>query len=119
MTTARILIISARKSGNPSRTAGNEWKRGPHAPPDGDDSAHGDCAHGDSAHGVSAQDDPVTDGLAERADAYAAVPLLNCLLREVARPVSETGEHRVHHLPGGDRLLRVRGTRRPPSRRSV
>ncbi|MFI8836989.1 IucA/IucC family protein [Streptomyces afghaniensis] len=82
-------------------------------PPDGDDSAHGDCAHGDSAHGVSAQDDPVTGGLADRADAYAAVPLLNCLLREVARPVSETVEHRVHHLPGVDRLLRVRGTRRP------
>ncbi|MDQ0752379.1 siderophore synthetase component [Streptomyces africanus] len=82
-------------------------------PPDGDDSAHGACAQGDSAHGVSAQDDPVTGALAERADAYAAVPLLNCLLREVARPVSETGEHRVYHLPGGDRLLRVRGPRRP------
>ncbi|MFF7788530.1 IucA/IucC family protein [Streptomyces sp. NPDC007991] len=77
-------------------------------PPDGDD-----CAHGDAVHGASVQEDPVTGGLAGRADAYAAVPLLNCLLREVARPVSETGEHRVHRLPGGDRLLRVRGTRRP------
>ncbi len=47
------------------------------------------------------------------ADAYAAVPLLNCLLREVARPVRETGGHRIHHLPGTGRLLRVRGTRRP------
>ncbi|GGZ95980.1 iron transporter [Streptomyces purpurascens] len=47
------------------------------------------------------------------ADAYAAVPLLNCLLREVARPVRRTGEHRIYRLPGGDRLLRVRGTRRP------
>ncbi|MFC9132782.1 IucA/IucC family protein [Streptomyces sp. NPDC057099] len=47
------------------------------------------------------------------ADAYAAVPLLNCLLREVARPVGREGEHRIHRLPGGDRLLRVRGTRRP------
>ncbi|MFC9684543.1 IucA/IucC family protein [Streptomyces sp. NPDC056948] len=47
------------------------------------------------------------------ADAYAAVPLLNCLLREVARPVRRNGEHRVYRLPGGDRLLRVRGTRRP------
>lgn len=77
-------------------------------PPDGDDSAHDDPAQ------VSpVAEDPVTGGLAERADAYAAVPLLNCLLREVARPVSETGEHRVYDLPGGDRLLRVRGTRRP------
>ncbi|MFF7307934.1 IucA/IucC family protein [Streptomyces sp. NPDC008137] len=47
------------------------------------------------------------------ADAYAAVPLLNCLLREVARPQRREGEHRVYRLPGGDRLLRVRGTRRP------
>ncbi|MFE6522681.1 IucA/IucC family protein [Streptomyces sp. NPDC057794] len=65
-------------------------------PPADDDSAHGD--------------DPA---IAALADAYAAVPLLNCLLREVARPVREEGAHRVHHLPGGDRLLRVRGTRRP------
>ncbi|MFI6376176.1 IucA/IucC family protein [Streptomyces sp. NPDC050546] len=47
------------------------------------------------------------------ADAYAAVPLLNCLLREVARPERQEGGHRVFRLPGGDRLLRVRGTRRP------
>ncbi|MEU6352645.1 IucA/IucC family protein [Streptomyces sp. NPDC047072] len=46
------------------------------------------------------------------ADAYAAAPLLNCLLREVAEPLPESGGHRVHRLPGG-RLLRVRGTRRP------
>ncbi|MFD5131032.1 IucA/IucC family protein [Streptomyces olindensis] len=62
----------------------------------------------DSAHG----DDSAAD-LAGRADAYAAVPLLNCLLREVARPVRQEGDHRVYRLPGGDRLLRVRGTRRP------
>ncbi len=43
------------------------------------------------------------------ADAYAAAPLLNCLLREVARPMPEPG---VHRLPSG-RLLRVRGERRP------
>ncbi|EFL35847.1 iron transporter [Streptomyces viridochromogenes DSM 40736] len=72
-------------------------------PSDGGDSAPGDRAH----------DDPVTGGLARRADAHAAVPLLNCLLREVARPVRRTTEHRVYHLPGGDRLLRVRRTRRP------
>ncbi|GHH92878.1 IucA/IucC family protein [Streptomyces capillispiralis] len=61
--------------------------------------------------------------LAGRADAYAAVPLLNCLLREVARPLPapheapyeapHDGPHRTYHLPGVDRLLRVRGTRRP------
>ncbi|WP_256725215.1 IucA/IucC family protein [Streptomyces acidiscabies] len=43
------------------------------------------------------------------ADAYAATPLLNCLLREVAEPTPEPG---VHRLPSG-RLLRVRGERRP------
>ncbi|MGW3989158.1 IucA/IucC family protein [Streptomyces sp. NPDC004830] len=67
-------------------------------PPADDDSAHGD--------------DPAT---ARLADAYAAVPLLNCLLREVAQPVrgDGDGDHRVYRLPGADRLLRVRGTRRP------
>ncbi|MFF5372636.1 IucA/IucC family protein [Streptomyces sp. NPDC013187] len=65
-------------------------------PPADDDSAPGD--------------DPATGSLA---DAYAAVPLLNCLLREVARPVRREGDRRVHRLPGTDRLLRVRGTRRP------
>ncbi|MFI5993695.1 IucA/IucC family protein [Streptomyces sp. NPDC051362] len=45
----------------------------------------------------------------EAADAYAAAPLLNCLLREVAERTPEPG---VHRLPGGA-LLRVRGTRRP------
>ncbi|MFD5479834.1 IucA/IucC family protein [Streptomyces hawaiiensis] len=64
-------------------------------PPADDDSAHGD----DAATGL--------------ADAYAAVPLLNCLLREVARPVRREGGHRIYRLPGGNRLLRVRGTRRP------
>ncbi|MGW0143220.1 IucA/IucC family protein [Streptomyces calvus] len=53
--------------------------------------------------------------LAGRADAYAAVPLLNCLLREVARPLPapDEGPHRTYLLAGVDRLLRVRGTRRP------
>jgi len=64
---------------------------------------------------------PAVPAVADRADAYAAAPLLNCLLREVAEPLSEGGEHgeraergdlRVHRLPGG-RLLRVRGERRP------
>lgn len=61
------------------------------------------------------------DGVAERADAYAAAPLLNCLLREVAEPLPGPpgGDGRfVYRLPGdgspgGARLLRVRGTRRP------
>lgn len=46
------------------------------------------------------------------ADAYAAAPLLNCLLREVAEPLPGSGEPRTHRLPSG-RLLRVRGERRP------
>ncbi|MFH8978534.1 IucA/IucC family protein [Streptomyces sp. NPDC017890] len=52
------------------------------------------------------------DDVAERADAYAAVPLLNCLLREVAEPLPGPGVRPVYRLPGG-RLLRVRGGRRP------
>ncbi|MFF5964701.1 IucA/IucC family protein [Streptomyces collinus] len=63
-------------------------------------------ADDDSAHGA----DPATGALA---DAYAAVPLLNCLLREAARPVRREGDRHVYRLPGGDRLLRVRRTRRP------
>ncbi|MFF0189726.1 IucA/IucC family protein [Streptomyces sp. NPDC005244] len=46
----------------------------------------------------------------EAADAYAAAPLLNCLLREVAEPTAQPG---VHRLPADGTLLRVRGTRRP------
>ncbi|MFF4838027.1 IucA/IucC family protein [Streptomyces sp. NPDC001315] len=59
-------------------------------------------------HGAAA----VLDGVADLADAYAAAPLLNCLLREVARPLDDPGGRPVHRLPSG-RLLRVRGTRRP------
>ncbi|MDN3021819.1 IucA/IucC family protein [Streptomyces sp. S.PB5] len=46
------------------------------------------------------------------ADTYAAAPLLNCLLREVAEALPGAGELRTHRLPSG-RLLRVRGERRP------
>lgn len=80
------------------------------------------------------------DGVAERADACAAAPLLNCLLREVAEPLPgppDSDGRLVYRLPGGDglpggnrlpsgagllggdgspgagRLLRVRGARRP------
>ncbi|MEU6197155.1 IucA/IucC family protein [Streptomyces sp. NPDC047061] len=58
---------------------------------------------------------PSSDAVGERADAYAAAPLLNCLLREVAQPLPDAGEgrSRVYRLPGGGRLLRVRGERRP------
>ncbi|MGW4914379.1 IucA/IucC family protein [Streptomyces sp. NPDC004270] len=58
---------------------------------------------------------PPSDSVGERADAYAAAPLLNCLLREVAEPLPDTGQGkpRVYRLPGGGRLLRVRGARRP------
>ncbi|GGL81568.1 iron transporter [Streptomyces fumigatiscleroticus] len=58
-------------------------------------------------------DAPDRAGTAERADAYAAAPLLNCLLREVAQPVSGPGDRPVYRLPGAGRLLRVRGSRRP------
>ncbi|MGW3209694.1 IucA/IucC family protein [Streptomyces sp. NPDC001135] len=53
---------------------------------------------------------PPTDAVGHRADAYAAAPVLNCLLREVAEP--DPGDPRVHRLPSG-RLLRVRPGRRP------
>ncbi|MFE0346683.1 IucA/IucC family protein [Streptomyces griseoluteus] len=55
---------------------------------------------------------PPTDA-ARRADAYASAPLLNCLLREVARPVTDSGDRPVYRLPGTGRLLRVRPGRRP------
>ncbi|WP_404829289.1 IucA/IucC family protein [Streptomyces albicerus] len=62
--------------------------------------------------------DPVglRDEISERADAYAAAPLLNCLLREVADPArlpGEAGEPGVHRLRASGRLLRVRDGRRP------
>ncbi|TLS43814.1 IucA/IucC family siderophore biosynthesis protein [Streptomyces montanus] len=69
------------------------------------------------------------DDVSAAADAYAAAPLLNCLLREVAEPAPGPGagqaeahiagqveghvERRVYRLPSGGRLLRVRGGRRP------
>ncbi|MFE0858953.1 IucA/IucC family protein [Streptomyces mutabilis] len=66
--------------------------------------------------------DAAFPSVAERADAYATVPLLNCLLREVAEPLPgpdrdpepdrDPYPRRVYRLPGG-RLLRVRAGRRP------
>ncbi|MFF7124419.1 IucA/IucC family protein [Streptomyces sp. NPDC008240] len=58
---------------------------------------------------------PPADTVGHRADAYAAAPLLNCLLREVAEPypVSGPGPRPVFRLPGTGRLLRVRPGRRP------
>ncbi len=57
---------------------------------------------------------PATEAdLAARADACAAAPLLNCLLREVAERRPGTGTRPVYRLPGSGRLLRVRGGRRP------
>ncbi|WEO94451.1 IucA/IucC family protein [Streptomyces sp. FXJ1.172] len=57
---------------------------------------------------------PLTAAVGRRADAYAAAPLLNCLLREVAEPLPapDPGAWRVHRLPSG-RLLRVRAGRHP------
>ncbi|MET9719791.1 IucA/IucC family protein [Streptomyces rochei] len=62
--------------------------------------------------GVTERADAARPSVAERADAYAAVPLLNCLLREVAEPLPDPGPRPVYRLPGG-RLLRVRAGRRP------
>ncbi len=62
-----------------------------------------------------ADDAASRDDVAERADAFAAAPLLNCLLREVAEhlpPPDGPGGHHEYRLPGG-RVLRVRGSRRP------
>ncbi|MGW2747207.1 IucA/IucC family protein [Streptomyces sp. NPDC001450] len=56
---------------------------------------------------------PPADTVGHRADAYAAGPLLNCLLREVAEPQSAPGPRPVFRLPGTGRLLRVRPGRRP------
>ncbi|MFF0459131.1 IucA/IucC family protein [Streptomyces mexicanus] len=56
---------------------------------------------------------PPGDDVAERADAYAAAPLLNCLIREVAEARPDQAGQRVYRLPGGGRLLRVHGGRRP------
>ncbi|WP_326758678.1 IucA/IucC family siderophore biosynthesis protein [Streptomyces phaeochromogenes] len=56
------------------------------------------------------------DGIGEAADAYAAAPLLNCLLRELGEPApgpGAPGDRRVYRLPAGGRLLRVRAGRRP------
>ncbi|MBC9729509.1 IucA/IucC family protein [Streptomyces sp. TRM68367] len=61
----------------------------------------------------AAGDAGADDDLPARADAYAATPLLNCLLRELAEPVPGPGDRPVYRLPGGGRLLRVRGGRRP------
>ncbi|NUT24796.1 MAG: IucA/IucC family siderophore biosynthesis protein [Streptomyces sp.] len=56
---------------------------------------------------------PPAADVAERADAHAVAPLLNCLLREVAAPQEASGARRVYRLPGTGRLLRVLGERRP------
>ncbi|MFI2640884.1 IucA/IucC family protein [Streptomyces sp. NPDC018610] len=55
---------------------------------------------------------PPSDEVAARADAYAAAPLLNCLIRELAQPCADPEGRRAYRLPGG-RLLRVRAGRRP------
>ncbi|MDX2596467.1 MULTISPECIES: IucA/IucC family protein [Streptomyces] len=58
---------------------------------------------------------PPADPVGQRADAYAAAPLLNCLLREIAEPLPEPGPgaRPAYRLPGTGRLLRVRPGRRP------
>ncbi|OXY99195.1 IucA/IucC family protein [Streptomyces diastatochromogenes] len=56
---------------------------------------------------------PPADTVGQRADAYAAAPLLNCLLREVAEPHQSPGPRPVFRLPGTGRLLRVKPGRRP------
>ncbi|MFF7390692.1 IucA/IucC family protein [Streptomyces scabiei] len=84
---------------------------------------------------------PPRDGIGAVADAHAAAPLLNCLLREAGEPTGapegeptdvpegeptgapgrgpdgqsavSSGATVVHRLRGSGRFLRVRGTRRP------
>lgn len=56
---------------------------------------------------------PPTNDVTGRADAHAAAPLLNCLIREVAQPYPDPDGRRVYRLPGGGRLLRVGDGRRP------
>ncbi|WP_443049421.1 IucA/IucC family protein [Streptomyces sp. HD] len=56
---------------------------------------------------------PPAADVAERADAHAVAPLLNCLLREVAAPQGTSGDRHVYRLSGTGRLLRVLGLRRP------
>ncbi|MDO0925071.1 IucA/IucC family protein [Streptomyces sp. TG1A-8] len=56
---------------------------------------------------------PLTGTVGRRADAYAAAPLLNCLLREVAQALPGDGERPAYRLPASGRLLRVRPGRRP------
>ncbi|MDX3665143.1 IucA/IucC family protein [Streptomyces europaeiscabiei] len=58
-------------------------------------------------------DDSSRDGIGTAADAHAAAPLLNCLLREAGAPVESSGATVVHRLKADGRLLRVHGTRRP------
>ncbi|WP_328544036.1 IucA/IucC family protein [Streptomyces europaeiscabiei] len=57
--------------------------------------------------------DSSRDSIGTAADAHAAAPLLNCLLREAGAPVESSGATVVHRLRADGRLLRVRGTRRP------
>ncbi|MFF9037366.1 IucA/IucC family protein [Streptomyces sp. NPDC014892] len=58
---------------------------------------------------------PPRDSIGAAADAHAAAPLLNCLLREAGEPVESPDAEAdgVHRLKGSGRLLRVRGARRP------
>ncbi|MEE1762778.1 IucA/IucC family protein [Streptomyces sp. SP18BB07] len=58
---------------------------------------------------------PPRGSIGAAADAHAAAPLLNCLLREAGEPVESPDAEGdgVHRLKGSGRLLRVRGTRRP------
>ncbi|MFJ9928234.1 IucA/IucC family protein [Streptomyces misionensis] len=57
---------------------------------------------------------PPAAAVGRRADAHAAAPLLNCLIREVAEPLpGRPGEPPEYRLPGTGRLLRVRPGRRP------
>ncbi|HET9379588.1 MAG TPA: IucA/IucC family protein [Streptomyces sp.] len=56
---------------------------------------------------------PASAEVAARADACATAPLLNCLLREVARREPGHGGRPVYRLPGTGRLLRVAAGRRP------
>ncbi|WP_371584069.1 IucA/IucC family siderophore biosynthesis protein [Streptomyces sp. NBC_01314] len=82
-------------------------------PPRDDTDPPGDDTDPPGVVDASPDVDSSRDSIGTAADAHAAAPLLNCLLREAGEPVESSGATVVHRLRADGRLLRVRGTRRP------